>query len=81
MKNMKKTKYMWAITLVIAGLMIAVSASAMMQKPEEENNICEVEKLDLEYYSMKVPTQYVELQPKQSDSLNLLTAALVWTET
>jgi len=75
---MKKRFGICAITLVIAGLMIAVSASAMVQIPEEENNICEVEKLDLECSSMKVPTQIVELQPKQSGSYNLLTAAQVW---
>lgn len=80
MKNRKKTTYIWAITLVIAGLMIAVSASAMMQIPEEENNICEVEKLDLECSSMKVPTQIVELQPKQSGSYNPLTATQVWID-
>jgi len=36
MKNRKKTTYIWAITLVIAGLMITVSASAIMQTPMPE---------------------------------------------
>jgi hypothetical protein len=36
MKDMQKRTTVWTITLVIAGLMIAVSASAMVQNPDDE---------------------------------------------
>jgi len=47
MKNAKKT-YIWAITLVIAGLMIASAASIPAATDETKTSGVVVEKLDLE---------------------------------
>ena len=58
MKNMKKTTYIWAITLVIAGLMITSAASIAVPifETEKTENSINVEKLDLELHTLEMST-------------------------
>jgi len=53
MKNMKKT-YIWAITLVIAGLMIASAVSIPAATVETKTSSVVVEKLDMEKQTMQM---------------------------
>lgn len=65
MKNMKKTTYIWAITLVIAGLVITSATSIPAAQDAPGTSSVSVKKLNLEKQTLEMAaTGEVELQHK-----------------
>jgi len=77
MKNIKKAIYLETITLVIAGLLILSTASAIRQKPQINENkvITQTNKIDIKpmdsTYSRPVENKKIYTQPSKTLGINL----------